>query len=66
MWLINGSTSVYTKFNNVAGGNGSSSFNNQTAVVKSMGIPAGALMVEDGEDILFTENDNTAVTGEGT
>ena len=66
MWLINGSTSVYTKFNNVAGGNGSSTFQNQIAVVKSMGIPAGAIMVEDGEDLLFTENNNTAVTGEGT
>jgi hypothetical protein len=65
LWLINGSTSVYTKFNNVAGGNGSSSFKNQIAVIKSKGIPAGALMVEDGEDILFTENSGTAVTGEG-
>ena len=66
LWLINGSTSVYTKFNNTSGLNGSSAFANQIAVIKSMGIPAGALLVEDGEDIIYTENDTTAVTGEGS
>lgn len=64
-WIANGSNNVYTKFNNSSNENGSASFQNQIGVVKSLGIPNGAIMVEDGEDVLFTENDGSAVTGEG-
>jgi hypothetical protein len=64
-WIVNGSNNVYTKFNNSSNENGSASFQNQIGIVKSLGIPNGAIMVEDGEDVLFTENDGSAVTGEG-
>lgn len=64
IWISNSSTSVYDDFSNISGTNGHNDFNNQTLKITSLGVPAGSLRMEDGETIIFTENEVTSVTSE--
>ena len=64
-WLVNGSNSLYTDFNNTSGLNGADEFKNQIAILTSLGVPASALMSEDGDTPLYIEDSETIVTHEG-
>ena len=64
-WLVNGSNSLYTDFNNTSGLNGANEFENQIAKINSLGVPASALMSEDGDNPLFVEDSESIVTHEG-
>lgn len=64
IWISNSSSSVYDDFSNMSGTSGHSDFNNQVLQIASLGVPAGSLRMEDGETIVFTENEVTSVTSE--